>query len=46
MNPGPTLGTIAVVAAYIVVIGSILVYMKMTSNRRKRLERRRKELKD
>jgi hypothetical protein len=44
MNPGPTLGTIAVVAAYAVVLGAILVFMRMVSARRKRLERRRKEL--
>lgn len=44
MNPGPTLGLIAVIAAYAVVLGGLLVYVKLTSSKRKKLERRRKEL--
>ena len=46
MNPGPTLGLIAVVASYAVVLGALLVFVKMISNRQKRLERRRKELQE
>jgi hypothetical protein len=44
MNPGPTLGLIAVAASYIVVLGTLLVFLKVISNRQKRLEKRRKEL--
>jgi hypothetical protein len=44
MNPGPTLGLIAVITAYIVVLGAILIFVKITSGRRKKLERRRREL--
>lgn len=44
MNPGHELGLIAVTAAYAVVLATILVYVKMTSNRKKRLEKRRQEL--
>ena len=46
MNPGHELGLIAVTAAYAVVIGAILIFAKMTSNRRKRLEKRRQELQE
>ena len=46
MNPGPTLGLIAVIAAYTVVLGTLLVFLKMTSGRQKRLEQRRRELKE
>jgi hypothetical protein len=45
MNPGPQLGLIAVVAAYALVLGGLLVYLKMTSSRQKRLEQRKRELK-
>ena len=44
MNPGPELGLIAVTAAYAVVIGALLFFLKMVSNREKRLKRRRGEL--
>jgi hypothetical protein len=44
MNPGPTLGLIAVVACYTIVLGTLLVFLKVISNRQKRLEKRRKEL--
>lgn len=44
MNPGHELGLIAVVAAYAVVLGALAVYLKMTSSRQKRLEKRRREL--
>jgi hypothetical protein len=46
MNPGPTLGLIAVAAAYTVVLGTLLVFLKVISNRQKRLEKRRKELQE
>jgi CcmD family protein len=46
MNPGPTLGLIAVVAAYAIVFGALLVYLQLTSSRRKKLDRRRAELRD
>jgi hypothetical protein len=46
MNPGPTLGLIAVIAAYAVVLVSLLVFLKAISNRQKRLERRRAELRE
>lgn len=45
MNPGPTLGTVAVIAAYTVVILGLLVFIKLTASREKKLERRRTELK-
>jgi Flp pilus assembly protein TadB len=45
VNPGPTLGLTAVIAAYIVVLGALLIFMAVMSRKRKRLERRRKELK-
>jgi len=44
MNPGPTLGLIAVIAAYTVVLGGLLIYIKITSSKRKSLEARRKHL--
>ena len=44
MNPGHELGLIAVTAAYAVVLGSILLFLKMNSRRKKRLDRRRQEL--
>ena len=46
MNPGPTLGLYAVIAAYTVVLGAVLIFMKLTSSRRTRLERRRSELRN
>jgi Flp pilus assembly protein TadB len=46
MNPGHELGVIAVTAAYAVVLAAILFFMKMNSNRAKRLEKRRQELKN
>jgi hypothetical protein len=46
MNPGPTLGLIAVAASYTVVLGALLVFLKMVANRQKRLESRRKELQE
>jgi Flp pilus assembly protein TadB len=45
VNPGPTLGLTAVIAAYTVVLGALLVFIVVMSRKRKRLERRRKELK-
>ena len=44
MNPGPRLGLIAVVAAYTVVLGALLLFLKITSGRQKRLEQRRRDL--
>jgi hypothetical protein len=44
MNPGPTLGLIAVIATYTIVLGTLLVFLKVISNRQKRLEKRRQEL--
>ena len=44
MNPGPTLGLYAVIAAYTVVLGSLILYVKIVSAKRKRLEARRKEM--
>jgi CcmD family protein len=44
MNPGPTLGLYAVIAAYAVVLGAILVFVTMMAGRQKKLERRRREL--
>jgi hypothetical protein len=44
MNPGPTLGLIAVIAAYTVVLGALVVFVSLMSGRRKRLERRRRAL--
>jgi hypothetical protein len=44
MNPGPTLGLIAVAATYTIVLVTLLVFLKVISNRQKRLEKRRKEL--
>jgi hypothetical protein len=46
MNPGPTLGLIAVIAAYAVVLGALLVFVTMMSGRQKKLERRRGELRE
>jgi len=46
VNPGPTLGLTAVIAAYTVVLGALLIFMTVMSRKRKRLERRRKELKE
>jgi len=45
VNPGPTLGATAVFAAYTVVLGALLIFMAVMSRKRKKLERRRKELK-
>jgi hypothetical protein len=44
MNPGPTLGLIAVVASYTVVLVALLVFVSVMSGRRRRLERRRQDL--
>ena len=44
MNPGPTLGLIAVIAAYTVVLGGLLIYIKITASKRKKLDARRKQL--
>lgn len=46
MNPGPTLGLIAVIAAYTVVLTGLLVYINLTSRRERKLDKRRSELKD
>jgi O-antigen/teichoic acid export membrane protein len=46
MNPGPTLGLIAVVAAYVVVLGALLIFIQRMSSKRKRLERKRIHLHD
>ena len=46
MNPGPTLGLIAVVAAYTVVLGGLVIFLALMSNRERKLKRRRAELKD
>jgi hypothetical protein len=44
MNPGPTLGLIAVIAAYAVVLGSLVLFVGLMSSKRKKLLTRRKEL--
>jgi hypothetical protein len=44
MNPGPTLGLIAVIAAYAVVLGSLVLFVGFMSSKRKKLLTRRKEL--
>jgi len=44
VNPGPTLGLIAVIAAYTVVLGALLVFLNIMASKRKKLERRRSEL--
>jgi len=44
MNPGPTLGLIAVIAAYTVVLGALLIFVGIMSGKKKKLERRRSEL--
>ena len=46
MNPGPTLGLIAVAAAYTVVLGALLLFLSLMSSRRKKLERRRAKLQE
>jgi len=46
MNPGHELGLVAVVAAYAVVLGALLFFLKLVSSREKRLEKRRKELQE
>jgi preprotein translocase subunit YajC len=46
MNPGPELGAVAILAAYTVVLGAIVVFMKVMTSRRKRLEKRRQELQE
>jgi len=46
MNPGPTLGLIALVAAYSVVLGGLVIFMAMMSRKRKNLERRRNQLQE
>ena len=44
MNPGPVLGLYAVIAAYAVVLGSLVLFVALMSSKRKKLEARRKEL--
>ena len=44
MNPGPELGLYAVIAAYTVVLGALLIFTLLMSGKKKRLERRRREL--
>jgi hypothetical protein len=44
MNPGPTLGLVAVIAAYTVVLGSLIVFLAVMRGKRKMLEAKRKEL--
>jgi hypothetical protein len=44
MNPGPTLGLYAVIAAYTVVLGSLAIFVAIMSRKRKRLAARREEL--
>jgi CcmD family protein len=44
MNPGPQLGLIAVVVAYTIVFAAIFVFVGLMARRRKRLERRLREL--
>jgi len=46
MNPGPVAGIIAVVASYAVVIGALAVFVTMIASREKRLEKRRRQLKE
>ena len=45
MNPGPTLGLIAVIAAYTVVLVALAFFLGRVSLRQKRLEHKRAELK-
>ena len=44
MNPGPTLGLIAVAAAYTVVLGGLLLFLNLMASRRRKLEERRAKL--
>jgi hypothetical protein len=44
VNPGPTWGAIAVFAAYTVVLGALLIFVALMSAKKKKLERRRTEL--
>ena len=44
MNPGPTLGLIAVIAAYTVVFVALFVFVGMMSSRKRKLEKRKLEL--
>jgi|KBSMisStandDraft_5_1062788.scaffolds.fasta_scaffold26388_2 hypothetical protein len=44
MNPGPTLGWLAVGAAYTVVLAGLLIFVSIMSAKRKRLAARREEL--
>jgi CcmD family protein len=46
MNPGPTLGWFAVIAAYTVVFVALFVFVGMMSARRRKLEKRRRELEE
>ena len=46
MNPGPTLGLIAVIAAYTVVLGGLVIFIAMMSSKRKNLERSRSKLQE
>ena len=46
MNPGPTLGLIALIAAYAVVLGALAIFIAMMSRKRKNLERRRSKLQE
>ena len=45
MNPGPTLGLIAVIAAYSVVLVALAFFLGRVSLRQRKLERKRQELK-
>jgi len=44
MNPGYTLGAIAVAAAYAVVLGGLVIFLGIMASKRKTLEARRKQL--
>jgi hypothetical protein len=46
MNPGHTLGLIAVIAAYTIVLGALLVFLGIMATKQKKLDRRRRELQD
>jgi hypothetical protein len=46
MNPGPWLGGIAVAVAYAVVLGALVIFMSVMASKRRKLERRRRDLKE
>jgi hypothetical protein len=45
MNPGPQLGWLAVAVTYTIVFAAIFIFLGLMSKRRRRLEKRARELK-